>query len=179
MLMRVWASEFEFPKQNVKALRRSLWMCEEWNCETSKVWTTSQTTRPVVFKSDTRLKLLCSRAPKKTLRSIKDTKPPFTNKLTHSRGTAPRHRRRRPPSGRSCRTCRLCLRSRKARTLGLVAQRTSEATACWVVTSCCLRRCDLLPPCPNPDGRQNREKTPRLLFPPVRQKGGGKNKRED
>lgn len=91
---------------------------------------------------------------------------------THSRGTAPRHRQRRPPSGRSCHTCRWFLRSHKERTHGSAAQRTSEVTACWAVRSCCPRRCDPLPPRLSPGGHQSRETTLRLLYLPIRQKEG-------
>ncbi len=99
------------------------------------------------------------------------TSPHVTKTQTHSHGTAPRHRRTRPPSGRSCRMCRWFLRNRKERTHGPAAQRTSEVMVCWVVRSCCLRRCDLLPPCLSPGGRQRRGRMLRLLFLPVRQMG--------
>lgn len=97
---------------------------------------------------------------------------------THSRGTAPRRHQTRPPSGRSCRMCRLFLRSRKERIRGSAALRTSGATACWVVRSYCLRRCDRFPPRPGPGGRQSQETTLHLLFLPVRHKWGWDTSRE-
>lgn len=78
--------------------------------------------------------------------------------MTHSLGTAPRRRQRRPLSGHFCHRPWSCLRSHRVQTLSTVAQRKTAGTECWAKMFCYPKQFDHPPLHPIPSLHQTPEK---------------------